>query len=321
MITRKQIVAEIRNKLKVYDQQGLLDYISINNWIKENIKEFGGNIMNEYQRPLVVEKGKVKLPDNFWALKGAVRCEMAGYSKADDVRPKRQAQRRISYLEWTDIRDYYNYLEGKPCLEDGDSRYITETLFFENPSSDKNSGGYYDFYYNAPQQLKLIPHVNKANYDRNCPNLYCDSDYEISIDDSNNFISTNFNDGFIWVWYKGLPCDDSGDLAIPETSRDKLKNYIIYFAIVKTLEDLWLTEDDPNIQSKLQYFTQMKNDYYADAKAESISKGILGWSDKLINNNRRNTNKYEDFFRSMTPSVYNHPYNPRRTSIRTRRSN
>lgn len=311
-MTRKEIVAEIRNKLKVYDQQGLLDYISINNWIKENIKEFGGNIMNEYQRPLIVEKGKAKLPDNFWALKAAVKCEQEGYSEVEDIRPERQAQRRISYLEWTDIRDYYNYIEGRPCAEDGDTRYITETLFFENPSGTKNS---YNFYYRTPQQLRLIPHVNKANYDSNCPNLYCESEYEISIDESNNYISTNFNEGFIWVWYKGLPCDDSGDLVIPETSRDKLKNYIIYFAIVKTLEDLWLTEDDPNIQNKLQYFTQMKNDYYADAKAESISKGILGWSDKLINNNRRNTNKYEFMFRSLTTkyrSSYDphHPYFP-----------
>ena len=310
MTSRKQIIAEIRNKLKIYDQQGLLDYVSINNWIKENIKEFGGNIMNEYQRPIMVEKGKAKLPDNFWALKGAVRCEQAGYSRTDDIRPEKQAQRRISYLEWTDIRDYYNYLEGKPCT-DGDTRYITETLFFENPSGEKDS---YNTYYNTPQQLRLIPHVNKANYDRNCPNLYCESPYEISIDESNNYISTNFNDGFIWVWYKGLPCDESGDLVIPETSRDKLKNYIIYFAIVKTLEDLWLTEDDPNIANKLQFFESRKNEYYAEAKSESISKGILGWSTKLINNNRRNTNKFEYMLRPLNTQSrdvfpLNYPYN------------
>tara|TARA_R110002020_G_scaffold37283_1_gene112744 strand:- start:1313 stop:1453 length:141 start_codon:yes stop_codon:yes gene_type:complete len=46
MTKKKQIIAEIKNKLKVYDQQGLLDDISINNWIKENIKEFGGAWQN-----------------------------------------------------------------------------------------------------------------------------------------------------------------------------------------------------------------------------------------------------------------------------------
>lgn len=298
MITRKQIIAEIKNKLKVYDQQGLIDDISLNNWIKENIKEFGGNIMNEYQTALVVEKGRAKLPDNFWALKAAVKCEQEGFVEAET---EKHIQRRTSYLEWTEIQDYYNYLDGKPCLEDGDSRYITETLYFETPKKS------YSFFYKQPKLLNLIPHVYKVRCDSDCPNLTANSEYDISIDEDHNYITTNFNEGFIWVWYKGLPCDEAGDLVIPGTSRDKLKNYIIYFAIVRTLEDLLLSEDDPNIFNKLQVFERLKNEYYYAAKSESISKGLSGWSTKLINNNRRNTNKYENMFSSLS-SAYNNPY-------------
>lgn len=289
-MTRKQIVAEIKNRLKVYDQQGLLDDISINNWIKECIKEFGGNIMYEYQTALLVEKGKAKLPDNFWSLKAAVKCEQEGYVEA---KVDKSVQRRISYLEWTDIRDYYNWLEGKPCTTDCDTKYITETLFFETPNKS------YTFYYNQPQALVLKPHVYKVRCESNCPNLVCESEYEISIDENHNYVHTNFNDGFIWLWYKGLPCDETGDLVIPDTSRDKLKNYIIYFAIVRTLQDLLLSEDDPNIFNKLQVFQPLKDECYYAAKSESISKGLLGWSTKLINNNRRNTNKYETMFRNL----------------------
>ena len=290
-MTYKQILAEIKNKLSVYDQQGLLDEISIRNGVVQNIKEFGGNVMNEYQTVLVVEKGKVKLPDNFWALKVAVKCEQTGYT--EEEKTIKQAQRRISYLEWTDINDYYNYLEGKPCADDEDTSYITETLYFEVPDQA------YTFYYKQPQLLNLKPHVYTVRCDAECPNINITSQYDISIDENHNYLTTNFNDGFIWLWYKGLPCDESGDLMIPSTSRDKLKNYIIYFAIVRTLQDLLLSEDDPQIFNKLQVFQSLKDEYYYAAKSESISKGISGWSTRLINNNRRNTLKYEGMYRNL----------------------
>jgi len=292
-MTYKEILAEIRNKLKVYDQQGLLDELTIKNGITQNIKEFGGNIMNNYQRALRVEKGRVKLPDNFWALKAAVKCEQEGYVEEKEVET---IQNRTSYLEWTEIKDYYNYIEGKPCLEDEDSKYITETLYFKTPNKS------YKFYYKQPQLLNLIPHVYSIRCESNCPNLTSKSDYNISINEDHNYLSTNFNNGFIWLWYKGLPCDENGELVIPNTSRDKLKNYIIYFAIVRTLEDLLLSEDDTTgIMQKLSIFQPLMNEYYYAAKSESINKGMQGWSTKLINNNRRNSLKFENFYRSLTP--------------------
>ncbi|MFT6125720.1 MAG: hypothetical protein ACJAVA_000161 [Flavobacteriaceae bacterium] len=290
MLTRKQLIAEIKNKLKNYAQQGLLDEISINNWIKETLKQFGGNLMYEYQTAIIVEKGRAKLPDNFWALKGAVKCEQEGYV---EEKVEKHIQQRISYLEWTDINDYYNYIEGRPCLEDEDSKYITETLYFEIPKKS------YKFYYRQPKLLNLKPHVYKVRCTEDALNLTNDSEFNISIDENHNYISTNFNDGFIWLWYKGMPIDEKGDLVIPSTSRDTLQNYIIYFVVCKVLEDLWLSEDDVNIQNKLQYFSQIRDGYFADCKSDTISKGMVGWSTRLLNNNRRNTNKFENMYRNL----------------------
>lgn len=300
-MTESQLLSEIKVKLKVYDQQGLLDEITIRNNIRENIKEFGGNVMNEYQIPLRVEKGRSKLPSNFWALKSAVKCDNLGYSEVEE-NTKKNIQTRRSYLEWTEINDYYNWLEGKPCKEDGDTKYITETVYFESAKKP------YSFYYGNPQTLRLIPHVYKVRCDSDCPNLAVNSMHEISIDEQHNYITANFNEGFIWLWYKGLPCNEDGELTIPDTSRDKLKNYIIYYSVVRTLQDLLLSEDDPNIFNKLQVFQPLMEQYYYDAKAESISKGAVGWSTKLINNNRRNSNKFENLYRSLTPGYYNSPY-------------
>lgn len=290
MTTHKQIVSEVKNKLKIYDQQGLLDDISINNWIKECIKEFGGNLLNQYAVSLVVEKGRAKLPDNFWALKAAVKCEQEGYVEAET---EKHVQNRISYLEWTEINDYYNYLDGKPCKEDEDTKYITETLYFETPKKS------YTFYYKQPQLLNLIPHTYEVRCEADCPNLLNKGKYDISIDENHNYIKTNFNEGFIWLWYKGLPCDIDGKLVVPTTSGDKLKNYIIYYCVVRTLQDLLLNEDDLNVFNKLQVFQPLMDEYFYAAKSESISRGSVGWSTRLINNNRRNTLKYEQLFRNL----------------------
>lgn len=285
-----QFKAEVANLLKTYDQQGLLDDISIRNWTEEALKEFGGNLMEEHQTSLIIERGRARLPKGFWALKAAVKCEQEGYVKEDT---NKDIQSVRSYLEWTDIKDYYNYLAGRPCEEDSDARYITETLWFESPKEK------YTFYYNQPTQLKLIPHVYKVRCDNDCPNLVSESKYTISIDEKHNNITTNFNQGFIWIWYKRLPLDEDGELMIPETHKNKLKNYILYFVIVRTLESLLLSEDDPNVINKLQYFSRLKDEYFYSAKSESINEGLLGWDSKIKNNNRRNMMKYE----SLTPRL------------------
>jgi hypothetical protein len=290
MMTTKQIIFECRNMLKIYDQQGLLDEISMKNWLRECLKEFGGNLMEEHQTVLRISKGRVKLPENFWALKAAVKCEQEGYAEA---KTEKHIQNRTAYLEWTEISDYYNYIEGKPCLEDGDSKYITETLYFEVPKKS------YTFYYNQPKLLNLKNHIYKTRCTSDCMNLQNNSDYNISIDENHNYMTTNFNDGFVWLWYRGLPSDENGDLIVPTTSKDKLKNYIVYFIIVKTLQQLMLSEDDVNIFNKLQVFQQLADQYYYDAKSESVNKGLSGWRTRLLNNSRRNTLKYERMFGNL----------------------
>lgn len=295
MTTRKQIVAEIRNMLKVYDEQSLLDTITINNNIKRNLKEFGGNLMQESQVTLIIENGKAKLPDNFWSLKAAVKCEQEGYHEVEEEEAQKNVQSVISYMEYTNISDYYNYIQGKPCEEDCDSKYITETLIFETRNGKKP----YKFYYNQPKILSLVNHIDTVRCDKNCINVGVKSEYEISIDDNYNYIYTNFNEGFVTIWYKGLPSDKKGDLIIPTTDRDALKNYILYNTVLVCLEMIWMGEDDPNLINKIQYFTQKSRDYYYEAKSESVSKGAVGWATRLINNNRRRTNTYESMFRNL----------------------
>jgi len=294
MTTRKQMIAEVKNYLKVYDNQGLLDILSISNWMKTAIKEFGGNIMENHQTTLIVENGRAKLPDNFWALKAAVKCEQEGCFE-EEQKTEKHAQSVVSYLEYTDIADYYNFLAGRPCKADGDSRYITETLVFETKAGNTP----FTFYYKNPKVLALKQHTYTTRCATDCINIGATSEFEISIDEKHNYLHTNFNSGFVTLLYRGLPSDERGDLVVPETDRDSLKEYIIYNSVVKTLEMLWLAEDDQNIINKLQYFKSQEKEYFYKAKSDTVSKGAVGWKTRLVNNNRRNTNKHEAMFRSL----------------------
>ncbi len=99
--------------------------------------------------------------------------------------------------------------------------------------------------------------------------------------------------------YRGLPTDEDGDLLIPDIQRNKLPDYIKYTCIRRTLENLLLTSDDPNVGQKLQYFSQKENEYYHAAKNDSINEGMLGWKDRIKHRNRRYTRKFEVMYSSL----------------------
>lgn len=284
-----QIKAEVHNMLKSYSQQGLIDDITLENGITDCLKEFGGNVMQEHAVSLMVKNGRAKLPQNFWALKCAVKCEQEGYHEA---KTEKHAQKSISYLEWTEISDYYNYLEGKPCEADCDAKYITETLYFEVP--DKS----YTFYYNQPTILNLVPHVYEVRCDKDCPNIRAKGEYDVSIDENHKNLTVNFNDGFIWLWYKGLPTDGEGNMIIPMTSRNKVKEYIIYFSVVRVLEQMWLDEGE-ELQNKIAYFSQQRDMRFYEAKSDTISEGAVGFNTRIVNRNRMFMRKFENMYRNL----------------------
>lgn len=284
MHTLDQIVAEVQSKLKVYDQANLLDFINIKNWIKKGIKEFGGDIMEQHETFLTVVNGKVKLPDNFWSLKAAVKCNPHGYSKSTE--DKISIQKVISRT----TREEFSYLnnfthELNYCPED---RYIVETVEFigkEDPV---------DLIY-EPEHLKLIPTVHRVRCEEGCPNLMQrQQKYHISIDRNHNILTTNFNEGKIFLWYRGLPSDEEGNLIVPSTKRDELKDYLIYMCIRRTLEDIYLADDDPNVANKIKYFMQMENDAFIRAQNEAAAQAMKGFKTKMVNSNRRAWMKIEN---------------------------
>lgn len=294
-MTRKNIVAEIGNSLKQYDEAGLLDYFSINSWIRNALLEFGGNIMEATEKTLKVENGKAKLPENYYSLALALKCDLHGYHPSTKKKTK-HLQSTNFYVERLNTPLYWdNHLGNVPCLEGDECNMVVEEVYFLDRTGNKN---YAEAYYDNLIPLRLKSGYKKVKCEPGCPNLnFYESPYEISIHGTE--IHTNFEEGNIYIRYRGLPIDDQGDLLIPETQRNKLQEYIKYTCIRRTLENLLLNSDDPNIGQKYQLFKQLENDSYAAAKNDSINEGMRGWKNAIRNKNRRENLKIERLYSNL----------------------
>lgn len=289
-MTQEEITAEILTALKQYEESGLVDLISIDQWIRNAMREFGGNFMLGTDYFIKVNNSKGMLPENFYSLVNAVKCNEQGYSTNE--KGKRHLQSSLYYKERLEHTKYFKNDSDAPILEGEDCRVIKEDIYFED-KSPKATIWYGDF-----QPLKLIKHYKKTPCETGCPNLVQNCENEFSINGTK--VHTNFEKGTIYIKYKGFPEDEDGGLIIPETQRNKLTEYIKYTCIRRTLEAIFLSGDDMNIQQKLQYFRQLENETYLAAKNDSFAEGSKGW-EKLIKASNRYHNSYK--YESMLPNI------------------
>lgn len=278
------MTAEILTALKQYEESGLVDHISIDQWIRNAMREFGGNFMAGSDYFVKIENSKGDLPNNFYSLVNAIKCDERAYKTTKEG--KKHLQSSIFYKERLEKIQYFTNDLDPPILEGEDCKFIREEIYFEDKSPKAT------IWYGNYQPLKLIKHYAKAPCDSNCPNLRQNCKYEFSLNGTK--IHSNFKTGTIYINYKGFPEDEEGNLIIPETQRNKLIDYIKYTCIRRTLEAIFLSGDDGNVQQKLQYFRQLENENYLLAKNDSFAEGSRGWQDLIKSYNRyHNSLKYE----------------------------
>ena len=73
------IITDIKSDLKSYDESGLIDDVSLSLHLIDELKGFGGNVMQTYPKIIEVINGQAQLPINFFALIKAVKTEPIGY--------------------------------------------------------------------------------------------------------------------------------------------------------------------------------------------------------------------------------------------------
>lgn len=286
-MTKSELIAEITSDFRQYDEANLIDYRSLNLWIRTELRRFGNNIMVPTEKTLTVDNSKATLPDNFWRLLVAAKCDDAGYrvcegKKEHIIMNHFWRERTEQSYEWDTGNDYYYKTDFKE---------IKEKVYFE--------GGAIEFRYSNPTLLRLTRSMRREVCHSSCKNLQqaltSSSPYEINI--LGETLQTNFKRGYIYIQYMGLPTDDNGELIIPDTQLGHLQKYLTYYCKMRILENLIGNEDDPQKRQDLAYFKSRADETFSLAMTESKFEGLgRDWDTKLKNAMRKNTLKYELMF-------------------------
>lgn len=287
-MTRKEFIAQLTTDLKQYDESNLIDYRSVKLWIKNKLKRFGNNIMTQTDEVIKVENGRAKLPENFWQLYLAVKCDPKGYSIEEGN--KESLIMSTTYKIRVENEEVWNnQVEGHVGK---DYKSIVEKVVV-------TGGVVVNYHYHNPSVLRLTKGMKKESCYKTCKNLQdkytYSSPWEINI--VNDYIQTNFKTGYIYIQYLALPTDEDGDLIIPDTPNGHLETYLEYHCKAKLLENLMGNGDDNSIANMYQLYSAKEREYLSLALTETKFLGLShDWDKKMRNSMRRDTLRYENMF-------------------------
>lgn len=281
-MTRKRLVAEILTELKKYDESGLIDYKSLNRWIKNELKRFGNNLMQLTETVLRVENGTADLPENFFSLYFAVKCTPESHQFEEGCKENLQS----SHF-WTQrLENTYEWDNQSGSHKNTNFKLIEERIVFKDNTTVK-------FRYNNPILLRPVKGIKRDSLAVKCKNLNINNcPYEFNI--VGEKMQFNFRDGDVYIQYYGLPLDQSDDLLIPDSRN--LEEYLIAYCKRKVMEIIWLNDDDTNLINKLQFLQQEEVRLYGLAQTEVKFNALGNWAQKIKRNNILETNKYERMF-------------------------
>jgi len=287
-MTRKQLIAEILTDLRQYDESGLIDYRSLNMWIKNELKRFGANITILTEKVLDVEDGKVELPEDFWTLHLAVKCKQEGWEGEHQ-----EDRELVQDSQWYKQSTTTNYVWDNQSQSHKEESYKTveEKIFYKDRVTNVR--------YKEPILLRLTKGFKKEFCAPGCKNmqqrLTASANYEINI--LGNILQTNFKNGHIYMQYNALPTDEDGDIYIPDVR--SLQEYLMYYAKRKILEGLWINDDDVNLINKLQYISAKEKETFGLAMTQVKMEGLGNWDKKLKSKIIAESNRFERMFPNL----------------------
>jgi hypothetical protein len=278
-----EFLAEIKTQLRKYDNEGLIDELSVKMFLYDELKRFGNNIMVDYRTVIDVKDGKYTLPINFWKLNFAYICEPAGYKV--DKESKKHLQKSFFWKEVIEERREWD--ECDDGCDDWDERVITENIYFNDVEVKFN--------YRIIEPLRIRRNINSSKCTNGCINFASNSENELTI--TGRTLYFNFSEGKVYISYKGLLIDEDGEVEIPETQHSRLKDYLFNFVKWKILEDIAIN-DDINVYNLSMNFKNEAKSSFIDALKETKREGLN--QDSLLrlkNRNRLTTMAHESLFK------------------------
>jgi len=250
------LIAQVKSDLSKYDDANLIDDTSLYRDIYLGLKRFGNDIMQLQETMVDVSQGYGELPQSFFSLYVAYLCDPLGYVSKENVQQDSlinsvmYRERTIKTKEWSEL--------------DADCEKITEHVIRENLYYNGNNA---QFIYHRPRLLRLGKSFNKLNAHKECRNrLAYDSPEEIVI--INYKLQANFNEGYIYMQYYGLPTDEDGNIEIPDTPNGHLETYLEYYLKRRLAERLMGNNDAQGLNALYQVYAQQESVALRNASTE-----------------------------------------------------
>jgi hypothetical protein len=280
--TFDELLDSIRIDFVQYD---LTNYIENQQMIKVARRvnyDLGLRIYQTKEAILEVEKGRVRLPDNFYVLNFALIC--GDYTVQEPVPQGTHVEERIitpTYKCQPSTIDTCTdpVFPSSPCgtcssnpcscmqKDQGQPAFAQQCM--PCPKVQLNcKGEQYELIqviksqtrsYKFLMPLKML--ANAMTIDCDCPNLYWTSQNTGWIKDE--FLYTNFPEGKVYINYQGMLEDDDGNLLVPD--HELLNDYYEYAIKQRLLENL-IMNDEP-VGQKLQLI-EMR---YREARNKALS--------------------------------------------------
>tara|TARA_R110002126_G_scaffold147158_1_gene293179 strand:- start:269 stop:1267 length:999 start_codon:yes stop_codon:yes gene_type:complete len=254
--TFDQLLAEAAIDFPNYDNMDLIAPAQLIKVAKRVNYELGLKIFQTKEIVLEVEKGRAKLPDNFYVLNFAMMC---GAYETKQYMPQGT---------WVEERPIEPQPYNKPGPEVIDTCKPEPKPIIECPPCNKCGTACVDDCVDCSGTQPRLCEINckgetyeliqKLNYttrtysflrpikildqtrdiDCDCPNLYWNSPDTAWIKDG--YIYTNFQEGNLYLNYQGMMEDDEGNLLVVD--HDLLNEYYEYAVKQRILENLILND-------------------------------------------------------------------------------
>lgn len=255
------IIAKVKRDFQKYTDAGLVDEDELYRDLIFALKKFGNDVTILQESVVEVKDGYAKLPKSFFSLYFAYLCEPLGYVRNDVEFQDLQSSHY--FVERTKKNSHWN--ECDACCEEKSESYVRENVYF--------SSGRVEFIYQNPTLLRLGKAFKKDSCHKDCRNrIVKDNPNEIVI---NNYqLQANFNEGYIYLQFYGLPVDEEGNIEVPESANGHLETYIEYYLKRRLAEVLMGNNDAQGLANLYSIFAQQEQINLRKASNELKMKNI-----------------------------------------------
>lgn len=251
----ESLFARIRENLSSYTALGMIDEGKFFFEVKWFISHLGISMYEIDEDVLKLENHKAEMPCNFYLLESAWLCNRSGAvsKKVDNFQGK-----VVIYTENTCEK-----VVQSSCASSCNEKVLDKITLKEYVQTD----GYQEITYRNPVLLALGNKLTKQVCAKDCQNLFSTNENDISIlrQGKSYWLHSSLKDPTIYLRYWAYPTDEETGLPlIPDEPiiEKALENHLmLYF-----FKNLWLNDDNPNVQQKIGFLTPEAEKSMAEAE-------------------------------------------------------